>query len=143
MEDGSVAAFVAPHLIPESVPLATVDDVFNAIMIRGNACGDLMFYGRGAGTPTSSSIMGDVMDALNHRQQRRNIGWGAKANLKPSGEIPMRWYLRGNFTAEQAQTVCPQAEEIAPGAVITAMMSEVEASAAAGRLGAAAMLRVL
>ena len=48
LADGRQAAFVAPHLVPESSPLASVDDVFNAIMIRGNAVGDVMFYGRGS-----------------------------------------------------------------------------------------------
>ena len=60
---GRQAAFVSPHLVPESCPLAGVDDVFNAIMIRGNAVGDVMFYGRGAGDlPTASAVVGDIID---------------------------------------------------------------------------------
>ena len=52
-----------PHLVPADCPIAPVDDVFNAIMIRGNAVGDVMFYGRGAGDlPTASAVMGDVLD---------------------------------------------------------------------------------
>ena len=49
LPDGRQTAYVAPHLVPESCPIAVVDDVFNGIMIRGNAVGDVMFYGRGAG----------------------------------------------------------------------------------------------
>ena len=49
LADGRQAAYVAPHLVPQDCPVAPVDDVFNAIMIRGNAVGDVMFYGRGAG----------------------------------------------------------------------------------------------
>ena len=59
LADGRQAAYVSPHLVPETSPIAPVDDVFNAILIRGNAVGDVMFYGRGAGDlPTASAVMG-------------------------------------------------------------------------------------
>ena len=48
MPGGGRTAYVAPHLIPEDNPIANVEDVFNAVMIRGNDTGDLMFYGKGA-----------------------------------------------------------------------------------------------
>lgn len=55
-------AYVAPHLIPEDNPIANVEDVFNAVMVRGNATGDVMFYGKGAGElPTASACVADVM----------------------------------------------------------------------------------
>lgn len=47
---GGRTAYVAPHLIPEEQPLASVDDVFNAVVVRGNATGEVMFYGQGAGS---------------------------------------------------------------------------------------------
>ena len=144
LEGGKQAAYVAPHLVSESCPIATVDDVFNAIMIRGNAVGDVMFYGRGAGDlPTASAVMGDVMDALQHRQKRRNLGWSQGAALVNAAELPMRWYLRGNFSLEDARVVCGQAEELCQGAVITGAMSQAQAEAAAEKLGAVSMLRVL
>ncbi len=56
MPGGGRTAYVAPHLIPEDNPIANVEDVFNAVMIRGNATGDVMFYGKGAGElPTASA----------------------------------------------------------------------------------------
>ena len=62
-EDGKVCAFVAPHLVPGENPLAGVEDVFNAIAVTGNAIGDVMFYGRGAGKlPTASAVVADVID---------------------------------------------------------------------------------
>ena len=62
-EDGRVCAFVEPHFVPEEEPLAGVEDVFNAISVTGNAIGDVMFYGRGAGKlPTASAVMADVME---------------------------------------------------------------------------------
>ena len=83
------------------------------------------------------------MDAITHRNARRPLGWSEGADLAPSSEIPMRWYLRGSFTAAEAQSVCGEAEELTTGAVITGFLTEGEANTAAGRLGAAAMLRVL
>ena len=140
MEDGKVAAFVAPHLVPQSSPISHVEDVFNGVCIRGNAVGDVMFYGRGAGDlPTASAVMGDVLDVIDHRAKRRNLGWSQGAELAAIEEIPMKWYLRGEFDAAAVE----EAEKIAEGAVITAPMTEIRAKAAAEKLGAAVMLRVL
>lgn len=139
LEDGRQAAFVSPHLVPESSPLAAVDDVFNAIMIRGNAVGDVMFYGRGAGDlPTASAVMGDVLDALEHREKRRNLGWSQGADLVDlDSDLPLYWYLRGDFTAP------PSSERLAEGAVIVGPVSRKEAKALAARVNADAMLPVL
>ena len=53
---------VGPMELPESHPLAGVNDEFNAIFVKGNAVDDLMFYGKGAGPlPTGSAVMGDVL----------------------------------------------------------------------------------
>ncbi|MFH0939320.1 MAG: homoserine dehydrogenase [Planctomycetota bacterium] len=55
---------VHPTLIPHSHPLANVRDVFNAVLVRGDATGEVMFYGRGAGMmPTASAIVADIADA--------------------------------------------------------------------------------
>lgn len=136
---GRQAAFVSPHLVPESCPLAGVDDVFNAIMIRGNAVGDVMFYGRGAGDlPTASAVVGDVVDALLHRHSRRAIGWGEAAELADfETELPLYWYLRGGFTAP------PSSETLSDGAVIVGPVPFREARALAARVGAQALLPVL
>jgi homoserine dehydrogenase len=55
---------VHPALIPRAHPLASVRDVFNAVLVRGDATGEVMFYGRGAGKlPTASAIVADIVDA--------------------------------------------------------------------------------
>ena len=139
LEDGRQAAFVSPHLVPESSPLATVDDVFNAVMIRGNAVGDVMFYGRGAGDlPTASAVMGDVLDALEHREKRRDLGWSQGADLVDlDSGLPLYWYLRGDFAPP------PGSERLAEGAVIVGPVSRKEAKALAARVNAEVMLPVL
>ena len=63
--EGKLCAFVAPHLVADTAPLAGVEDVFNAIQVTGDSIGDVMFYGRGAGKlPTASAVVADVIDAL-------------------------------------------------------------------------------
>ncbi len=66
-QDGKYYAIVAPFLIGEKNPLHSVNDVFNAIFIRGNTLGDSMYYGRGAGKlPTASAVVSDVIDCAKH-----------------------------------------------------------------------------
>lgn len=63
---------VHPTFIPKNHPLAAVGDAFNAVFVRGNAVGDTMFYGKGAGElPTASAVVADVMDAA--RDIIRNV----------------------------------------------------------------------
>lgn len=138
LPDGRQAAYVAPHLVPEDCPIAPVDDVFNAVMIRGNAVGDVMFYGRGAGDlPTASAVMGDIMDALQHRAKRRDLGWSESADLASFDELVMPWYLRGSFAAPADCT------PLSDGAVITKPMCAADAKALSEKLGADALLPVL
>ncbi len=55
---------VHPALVPEAHPLAGVRDAFNAVFIEGEAAGELMLYGQGAGgLPTASAVVGDLIDA--------------------------------------------------------------------------------
>jgi homoserine dehydrogenase len=61
--DGAIELRVHPVMIENAHPLANVNDVFNAIFIRGSSLGDAMLYGRGAGElPTASAVVGDVMN---------------------------------------------------------------------------------
>ena len=63
--DGEIEARVAPFLVPLDNPLASVNDVFNAILVHGNMIGDVMFYGRGAGKEaTASAVVADVLDIV-------------------------------------------------------------------------------
>ena len=64
-----------------------------------SAAAPSFFYGRGAGDlPTASAVMGDVMDALQHRAKRRDLGWSESAELADFAGLSMKWYLRGDFT---------------------------------------------
>ncbi|MBE6704342.1 MAG: homoserine dehydrogenase [Ruminococcaceae bacterium] len=73
--NGKVYAITAPFLVPDEASIANIDDVYNGISVMGNAVGDVMFYGRGAGAlPTASAVMADVLDVI--RDCRKTIGWG-------------------------------------------------------------------
>ena len=60
---------VHPTMIPNSHPLASVNDAYNAVFVHGDAVGDTMFYGRGAGElPTGSAVVGDILDVARNIQ---------------------------------------------------------------------------
>lgn len=76
LPDGRISAMVSPSLIRMSSQLASVDDVFNAILVRGDATGDVVFYGRGAGKmPTASAVVADVIDCAKHHERKKLFGW--------------------------------------------------------------------
>ena len=61
---------VHPAMVPGDHPLASVRDSFNAVFIEGDAVGELMLYGRGAGgRPTASAVLGDLIDAAGNRHR--------------------------------------------------------------------------
>lgn len=67
---------VAPYLVPETSPLATIEGVFNGIMVKGNLVDEVMFYGRGAGKmPTASAVIADIIDAAKHDRARKWMDW--------------------------------------------------------------------
>ena len=92
-----IFARVSPAIIGKSHPLATVEDVFNAIVIKGDAIGDAMFYGRGAGKlPTASAVVADVIDIARHMGSGvRNI-WVRKEynNTVDIMESETRFFIR-------------------------------------------------
>ena len=76
LEDGKITADVYPAIVSKENQLSSVDDVFNAIMVRGDAIGDVMFYGRGAGKmPTASAVVADIIDCVKHLQARKYLSW--------------------------------------------------------------------
>ena len=71
-----VFARVSPAIISKDHPLANVEDVFNAIVVKGDAIGDAMFYGRGAGKlPTASAVVADVIDIAKHPGFQGGSAW--------------------------------------------------------------------
>ena len=132
--DGRVCAYVAPHLVDGENPLAGVEDVFNAIAVRGNAVGDVMFYGRGAGKlPTASAVVADVIDIAKDTKRDHHNQWGPGAPdlvVSPDG-LTSRWYVRAQTTMDQARLACGEIQPLAragapagEAAFLTAPMTE-------------------
>ena len=120
--EGKVCAFVAPHLVPGEDPLAGVEDVFNAIAVTGNAIGDVMFYGRGAGKmPTASAVVADVMDIARDLKRDRRNDWeeGDPGLVVSDDGLSSPWYVRASGSMEQARQAVgelhPLARSGAPG----------------------------
>ena len=114
--EGKVCAFVAPHLVADTAPLAGVEDVFNAIAVTGNAIGDVMFYGRGAGKlPTASAVVADVIDIAKDLKRDRHNGWasGSPDLVVSDDGLPSKWYVRAQGTMDQARLACGEIQPLA------------------------------
>lgn len=90
---------VHPTLIPQKHPLASVDGVFNAIYVVGDAVGETMFFGEGAGAgPAASAIMGDVLECARHIQAgiKPLVGCTCtdELSLIPMGELKTQYCIR-------------------------------------------------
>ena len=67
---------VSPMIVKNENNLSHVDDVFNAIMVRGNMLGESMFFGQGAGKlPTASAVVADIIDAVRHIDKNKGFYW--------------------------------------------------------------------
>lgn len=76
LENGRILPMVRPALIEKSSPLSTIEDVFNGILVEGDAIDKVMFYGRGAGKmPTASAVVADVIDAAKACGTSNSLTW--------------------------------------------------------------------
>jgi len=97
--DEKIEVSVRPTLIPQSHVLASVNGVFNAILIRGDVVGESLFYGRGAGQdPTASSVLGDLAEAAHALASPRTLSGFKPHNLrgqvKEASSCISSFYLR-------------------------------------------------
>lgn len=140
--DGYVA-MVAPFLLPQSHPLYSVNDVFNAIFVHGNVLGDAMFYGSGAGKlPTASAVVADIVDIAKHIDVNVAVEWSSKKlELVDYKNSMNRFFVR--TTADQAavEKVFGAVEYIVAEGVtgelgfVTGSMSEADYEKKAEELG--------
>src|SRR5437879_1226000 len=100
-----LALHVSPGLLRHQTPLAQVRDAYNAIYVVGDAVGETLYYGRGAGQmPTASAVVADIIDMAVGRAQRTFQTlrlWSGNHNnltLQPSASVRSRFYLRLNVT---------------------------------------------
>ena len=102
MTDGALEARVHPTLIPAASPLAAVSGAFNAILVSGDAAGDQMFYGRGAGQmPTASAVWSDAIEIARRVAHEHGtlpedfpLVGERRLRMRPIGEVRSAYYLR-------------------------------------------------
>lgn len=89
-------AMVAPFLLPATHPLYNVNGVFNAVFVKGNALGDAMFYGSGAGKlPTASAVVADVVEIAKNLDCNLPVEWKAeKIQLVDYTEAVNQFFVR-------------------------------------------------
>jgi homoserine dehydrogenase len=95
--DDEIGVRVHPVFLPKEHPLASVREAFNAVYVEAEAAGELMFYGRGAGSlPTASAVVGDVIDVARNLLQTargaRESVHRAKA-IRPMAEVRTQYYV--------------------------------------------------
>lgn len=148
--DGKYYAMVSPFVVASSHPLYAVNDVFNAIFIHGNALGDTMLYGSGAGKlPTASAVVADVIAAANGTGETIRTEWSSE-KLQVSGvENDKRaFFVRvSKDKLEAAKAEFGAVEVIDAGvagesAIITQELVEKDFAAKAEKVGIISRIRV-
>lgn len=145
---GGCSAYVAPHFIREDHPMANVEDVFNAIVIRGSATGEVMFYGRGAGEmPTASACVSDVMEAMTRNPRVAVSGWSESDDgFTDPQELETRFYLRIEGSLTDAAMAFGQVEVLSEDGETAFLTDSITGSAAESQsasLNVLACMRVL
>lgn len=103
---------VYPCVVPKYSQLSSVDDVFNAIMVRGDVIGDVMFYGRGAGKlPTASAVVADVIDCVKHMKARKYLYWGEETDNYVIDHMNCECELFVRIVADNSQNVINDLKE--------------------------------
>ena len=89
--DAGLEMRVHPAFVPEKHPLASVSGAFNAVFVEGHACGEMMFYGRGAGDmPTAGAVVSDLIHAC--RGSRPALP--ACEDARPLDDWPCAYFIR-------------------------------------------------
>jgi len=126
-----ISVYVAPHLVNKQSILAVVSDVMNGVVVRGNAVGNVIFCGAGAGKlPTASAVVADIIDAVKHLHTRRWIGWTENHEdlISDPALLQSAWYIRTDASRDKIGKEFGQVlfadEETSETVFITGVMSE-------------------
>ena len=118
LENGQIQVVVAPMFVGRESQLAGVDDVFNAILVRGDATGDVVFYGKGAGKlPTASAVVADIIDCVKHTEKRIYLYWAdaQEGYVSDYEESVIPVYMRATAPGMDDETAVGIADELFGG----------------------------
>ncbi len=144
-ENDEISIGVFPAIIKDESQLAGVNDVFNAILVRGDATGDVVFYGKGAGKlPTASAVVSDIISAVKADNTSITLTWNDSEQnfIRGFDAFNCADYVRVKGVSKDTVTAAfgevqflsrknAPADELA---FITAVMSEKDAAAACEKL---------
>ncbi len=128
LENGKIFAKVSPALVKNDSPLASVNDVFNAVLVKAETTGDVLFYGKGAGKmPTASSVIADIIECAKSENNIKTVFWenGAQSVFAGKDSVSEKYFIRADY---DVSAVVPGAEKIAENAFITPTLTESEVS---------------
>lgn len=128
LSDGKIFAKVSPALVKNDSPLSTVNDVFNAVLVRADTTGDVLLYGKGAGKlPTASAVVSDIIECAKTENNIKNLFWedGAQSSASERDSVSERYFIRTSF---DASSIIKDAETIGTNAYITSPITESELS---------------
>ena len=125
--EGGIAAMVCPVMLDRVHPLYGVNDVINAVFVKGNVLGPVMFYGSGAGKlPTASAVVSDVVEAVKTKKNVY-IGWDAEElSLVSVGSVKRSFFVRMSGT---------EADKLAQVEAVFGPVSCVKAAGVTGEFG--------
>ncbi len=140
---------VSPKMLGSTHPLFAVNDVFNAVFVKGNMLGDSMFYGSGAGKlPTASAVAGDIVEAAKVTGNTGHLWTEEKLTLADISSVENKFFVRANTSAEEAKAVFGDVcvmDDVAAGEIgfVTEKMTEAAYAECAAKLnGIISMIRV-
>ena len=142
-------AMVAPFMLSPAHPLYNVNDVFNAVFVRGNVLGDAMFYGSGAGKlPTASAVVADMIDIAKHLDSNIWVEWSSKKlTLSDFKEAENVFFVRTSSGKEIIEKVFGSVDYIDAGiegecGFVTECMTEDAFAEKASEIKALSVIRV-
>lgn len=148
--DGKLYSYVAPVMLPHDNPLAKIDDVYNGILVHGNALDDVMFYGKGAGKlPTASAVVSDVVEAVRNTGRHVPVIWDDEAlEMGEFKDSSSRFFVRTDEKDEAAiKAVFGDVQyvdsDLNEKAFVTAVITEGEFEACCNKIVVKSALRVL
>lgn len=97
LDNEKIFAKVSPALVKSGSPLSTVNDVYNAVLVRAETTGEVLFYGRGAGKmPTASAVVSDIIECAKAKSNIENVYWedGAQSVFAGKDSVPEKYFIR-------------------------------------------------
>ena len=151
--NGKVTVMTCPAVIDGDSQLAGVNDVFNAILVRGDATGDVVFYGKGAGKlPTASAVVSDVIIAAKEKSTTRMMSWedSEQSFIVPENEISNSFYVRANADKADVENLFGNVRYLSRDnapvgeiAFITDVMNEKDFADKCGKINVIGSIRVM